>query len=108
MSQIAGFWPTYVSATAYLKEGAAAEARAAFERIIARRSVAPNSPLYPLAVLGAARAARAQGDADGTRKYYETLLTIWKNADASIPAVKQALSESQLGTSSSRLQPPPG
>ncbi len=93
MSQVAGFWPTYVAGLAHLKEGAAAEARAQFDRIIARRSVAPNDPLYPLSFLGAARAATMQGDAVAARKYYEDLLVLWKAADSSLPAVVQARQE---------------
>src|SRR5690606_33841328 len=52
MGSIARFWPTYVEGLIHLERGAAAEACAAFDRIIARRSVAPTDPIYPLAHLG--------------------------------------------------------
>jgi len=93
MSNTMLFWPAYVSGLTYLKQGAAAEARAQFERIITRRSVAPNDPIYPLAHLGAARAATMQGDTARARKYYEDLSALWKDADPSIPAVQQARAE---------------
>lgn len=93
MGQIAQFWPTYLSGLSRLAQGANAEARAEFDRIIARRSVAPEDPLYPLSYLGAARAAARQGDTTGARRYYETLLTLWKDGDPSIPAVAQARQE---------------
>lgn len=95
MSQILEFWPTYTSALAYLQQGAAAEARAQFDHVIARRSVAPAHALYPLAYLGAARAAAMQGQVAEARSYYETLLTLWKDGDPSIPAVRQAREEYQ-------------
>lgn len=93
MSQVAYFWPTYVSGLIYMKEGAAAEARAQFDRIIERRSVSPNEPVYPLAHLGAARAAILQRKTAQAKKYYEALLLLWKDADASIPAVREARKE---------------
>lgn len=93
MSQVMGFWVAYVSALTYVKQGAPADARAQFERIIARRSVAPIDPLYPLALLGAARSTATQGDAARARQYYEDLLALWKDADQSLPAVRQAHQE---------------
>jgi eukaryotic-like serine/threonine-protein kinase len=93
MGQIAHFWPTYLSGMTRLARGAYAEARDEFDTIIARRSVAPNDPLYPLSYLGAARAAAQGGDTAGARSYYEALLTLWKDGDPSIRAVAQARQE---------------
>ena len=56
------FWPPYLRGLAYLqlKDGPAAGVQ--FEGILSHRGEAPTSPLYPLAHLGAARAAVLTGD----------------------------------------------
>ena len=55
-------WIAYTAALSYLHEKRGAEAIAEFEKITKYRSIAPWSPLYPLAHLGIARAAVLAGD----------------------------------------------
>ena len=71
-------------------------AGAEFARILAHRGEAPSSPLYPLAQLGAARAARATGDLEAARRGYDQFFSLWKNADSDLPALVAARREYAL------------
>ena len=93
MGWLAGFWPTYIRAQAYLRQGSAAEARAEFQRIIDRRGVWPAAVHYPLAHLGVARAAALAGDTAKSRKAYEDFFVLWKDADPDIPIMLEARKE---------------
>jgi serine/threonine protein kinase/tetratricopeptide (TPR) repeat protein len=87
------FWPQYLRGLAYLKVNNGAQAQSEFQTILAHRGWYPVSPLYPLAQLGYARAAAMRGDAAGARKAYQDFLILWKDADASLPAVVAARAE---------------
>jgi tetratricopeptide (TPR) repeat protein len=89
----AEFWPTYLRGHAYLELGDARSAQDQFRQILEHRGEAPASPLYPLARLGAARAAAASGDLAGARAAYEALLPVWGGADAGLEPVTRARSE---------------
>jgi eukaryotic-like serine/threonine-protein kinase len=93
MGWVAGFWPTYLRAQAYLRQGSAAEAMAEFQKIIDRRGVWPAAVHYPLAHLGLARAAALAGDITKSRKAYEDFFTLWKDADPDIPILLEAKKE---------------
>jgi eukaryotic-like serine/threonine-protein kinase len=93
MGSAAGFWPTYIRAQAYLREGSAAEAMAEFQKIIDRRGVWPAAVHYPLAHLGLARAAALGGDTAKSRKAYQDFFALWKDADPDIPVLLQAKRE---------------
>ena len=87
------FWPQYVRGLANLKLGKGSEAAVEFQKIVAGRSLAPMSALYPLAHLGLARAATLQGDAAKARKAYEDFFALWKDADGDIPVLLEAKKE---------------
>jgi len=87
------FWPQYVRGLANLKLGKGSEAAVEFQKIVAGRSLAPMSALYPLAHLGLARAATLQGDAARARKAYEDFFALWKDADGDIPVLIEAKKE---------------
>jgi hypothetical protein len=54
--------------------------------------------LYPLAYIGRARAGMRTGDVEESRKAYEALLVLWKDADSDIPILRAAKREyRQLG-----------
>jgi tetratricopeptide (TPR) repeat protein len=92
--EVAGeFWPQYLRGQAYLKEGDGGAAAAEFRTIIDHRGWYPISPLYPLAQLGAARAAILSGDKAQAQKYYQDFLAHWKDADPSIPILVTARAE---------------
>jgi hypothetical protein len=89
----AEFWPRYLRGLAYLqmKDGHAAGMQ--FQSIVDHRGEAPTSPLYPLAHLGLARAARLTGDLDKARRAYEGFLALWHGADSSLQPLNEARQE---------------
>jgi DNA-binding winged helix-turn-helix (wHTH) protein/tetratricopeptide (TPR) repeat protein len=96
----AALWPAYLRGLAYLDQGAGNEARAEFQKILDHKGVlAPKDfnpvavTLYPLASIGRARAAMRAGDMDESRKAYEELLALWKDADPDIPVLRAAQRE---------------
>jgi tetratricopeptide (TPR) repeat protein len=96
----AALWPAYVRGLAYLDQGAGNEARVEFQKILDHQGVlAPKDfnpvamTLYPLAHIGRARAGTRTGDVDESRKAYEALLALWKDADSDIPILRAARRE---------------
>ncbi|HYT50086.1 MAG TPA: tetratricopeptide repeat protein, partial [Pyrinomonadaceae bacterium] len=87
------FWPQYIRGQAYLKDKNAAQAMAEFKTILDHRGWYPVSPLYPLAYLGMARAASLSGDAAAARKTHQDFFALWKDADATLPALIAAHAE---------------
>jgi len=67
-----------------LELGRLAEAREQFERSLLR------TPNRTASLLGAARAAAAQGDAEAARAHYGKLLAVWHGADADLPGLAEA------------------
>ena len=74
-----------------------------FRKILDHRSIIANRPTFPLAHLGLARAYALQArsahgaEADAARAKaraaYQDFFTLWKDADPSIPVLKQAKAE---------------
>lgn len=101
----AALWPAYVRGLAYLAQGAGNEALAEFQKILDHKGVlAPKDfnpvamTLYPLAYIGRARASARAGNVEESRKAYEALLVLWKDADSAIPILRAAKGEfRQLG-----------
>jgi serine/threonine protein kinase/Tfp pilus assembly protein PilF len=92
--EVAGeFWPPYLRGQAYLKLGSGEQAAAEFKTILDHRGWYPVSPLYPLAKLGAARAAVLSGDNVKARMYYQDFFTLWKDADPRLPILIEAKAE---------------
>ncbi len=91
--QIDDRWIAYTAGLSCLREKRGAEAIAEFEKITKHHSIAPWTPLYPLAHLGIARAAVIAGDTARARTAYNELLTLWKNADPDFPALVAAKQE---------------
>ena len=94
----ASLWPAYLRGLAYLQQRADANALREFQKVLDHKAVlVPKDlnlaamTLHPLALLGRARAAG--GDADASRAAYETLLGLWKDADADLPIVRAARRE---------------
>ncbi|MCC6163590.1 MAG: protein kinase [Acidobacteria bacterium] len=86
-------WPTYVRGLALLQAGEAADAEAAFARIVDQPGRALWFPLAPLSRLGIARARRLAGDNEGARRAYDQFFTTWKDADADLPVIVAARQE---------------
>jgi predicted Zn-dependent protease len=87
------YWPQYLRGEAYLKLKNGAQAAAEFKTILTHRGWYPTSPLYPLAQLGLARSQVAAGDNASGRTTYQDLFALWKDADATLPALTAARAE---------------
>ena len=86
-------YPVYVRGEAYLAERSSAAAVAELQKILDHPGVVQNEPIGAFARLGLARAYTVQHDAANTRKAYQDLFALWKNADPDIPILKQARAE---------------
>ena len=96
-------YPTYERGEAYLAAGQGKEAAAEFQKIIDHSGIVWNCWTGALAHLGVARANALQArtsqgaDANAARvralAAYKDFLTLWKDADADIPILKQAKAE---------------
>jgi tetratricopeptide (TPR) repeat protein len=93
--QPATMYPIYVRGQAYLLARQGREAVAEFQKIVDHRGIVLNFPLGALARLGLARAYALQGDSAKACNAYLDFLTLWKDADADIPILKQAKAEYQ-------------
>jgi DNA-binding winged helix-turn-helix (wHTH) protein/tetratricopeptide (TPR) repeat protein len=96
----AALWPSNLRGLAYLQQGADADARLEFQKILDNKGVlAPKDfnpaamTLYPLAYLGRARAAASSADLDASRLAYEALFGVWKDADPDLAILRAARRE---------------
>ena len=87
------FWPAYLRGQAYLALNDGQAAGAEFETILNHRGEAPDSPLYPLAHLGVARAATLAADAARARTMYEAFFALWRDADSDLRPLQEARRE---------------
>ena len=83
----------YVRGLAYLKNGKGSEAVQEFQKVLSLRDSFPSEPTMTLAHLGMARGYALAGDTTKSRTAYQDFLTLWKDADADIPILKQAKTE---------------
>ena len=88
-----GFQSLYLRGLAFLGKHDSAKATAEFQTIIEHRGVAPYSPNWTLAHLGLARARVVANDTAEARSEYQQFLTIWKDADRTLPLLNQVEAE---------------
>ncbi len=103
VTNISCLYHVYVRGEAYLAAGQGNAAAAEFQKIIDHNGIVWNCWTGALAHLGVARANALQArtsqgaDADAARvralAAYKDFLTLWKDADADIPILKQAKAE---------------
>jgi tRNA A-37 threonylcarbamoyl transferase component Bud32/tetratricopeptide (TPR) repeat protein len=93
IGRFGGLYPIYVRGLAYLAARQPSEAAAEFQRIVDHRSIVLVDPMDALARLHLARALALSGDTVKAKSAYSDLLTLWKNADADIPVLKEARAE---------------
>jgi hypothetical protein len=74
----------------FLEAGRGQEAVAEYRKILDHQGVDPLSPDYPLAWLGAARGYALCNNTPESRDAYEHFFQAWKDADADVPALRQA------------------
>jgi len=87
-------FPVYIRGQAYLASKQGTEAAAEFQKILDHRGVVLNGLIGSLAHLGLARSYALAGDQAKAQSAYHDFLTLWKDADAGIPLLQQAKSES--------------
>jgi eukaryotic-like serine/threonine-protein kinase len=87
------YMTAYLRGETYLHVHRGQEAKVEFQKIVDHPGVVLNSEIFPLAFLGVARACTMQGDTAKARVAYQDFLTLWKDADADIPILKQAKAE---------------
>jgi tetratricopeptide (TPR) repeat protein len=87
------FWPSYLRGQAYVGIRRPDQAAAEFQTILDHRGESPLAQLYPLAQLGAARAAAAIGDVAAAREAYDRFLTMWRDADPDLTILREARQE---------------
>jgi len=113
LANISCLYPTYIRGEAYLAAGQGKEAAAEFEKILDHSGIVWNCWTGALAHLGVARANALHAknssgaDADAARvralAAYKDFLTLWKDADADVPILKQAKAEYAKLQSSERV-----
>jgi DNA-binding winged helix-turn-helix (wHTH) protein/tetratricopeptide (TPR) repeat protein len=85
--------PTYLLGRAYLVAGEGGKAGDEFRKLLDNRGMVLNSPFGALAYLGEARAYSLDGKPAEARKAYQSFFNIWKDADSSIPLLREAQTE---------------
>ncbi len=92
-SQVESLYPAYLRGQAYLLAHQGSPAAAEFQKIIDHPGMVQNFPTGALAHLGLARAYVQAGDRVKARAAYQDFFTLWKDADADIPILKEAKAE---------------
>ncbi len=82
-----------VRADAYLAAGELKLAEAEYRRNADRVYQTADKPSGPMSHLGLARVYKLEGNVAASRREYETLFEIWKDADADLPLLVQARRE---------------
>jgi tetratricopeptide (TPR) repeat protein len=92
-AKFGGLYPAYVRGQAYLEAHQGREAAVEFQKILDHRGIVYADPVGALAHLQLGRAYVVSGDLAKSKKAYQDFLTLWKDADANIPVLKQAKAE---------------
>jgi len=90
---VGGLYPVYLHGQAYLLSHDGTAAAAEFQKLLDHRGIVLNSPLGALAHLQLGRAYVMSGNTAKAKAAYQDFLTLWKDADADIPILKQAKAE---------------
>jgi tetratricopeptide (TPR) repeat protein len=90
---MAKLWPAFLHGQIYAARKEPARAAAAFQHVIDRRSESPDSLLFPMALLGRARAAVALGENAVAEPYYAQLFELWRAADQDLEPLQEARRE---------------
>jgi eukaryotic-like serine/threonine-protein kinase len=86
-------YPAYLRGLAYLTQKNGPAAAAEFQKFLDHPGVIQNFLLGSLAHLQLARAYVVSGDTAKAKAAYQDFLTLWKDADADIPILKEAKAE---------------
>ncbi|MCW5961497.1 MAG: protein kinase [Pyrinomonadaceae bacterium] len=83
LENVADFFPQYLRGRAFLQLGENQRAAAEFEKILQNRGESPLSGIYPLALIGSAKAT-------GDREFRDRFLILWRAADRDLKALGEA------------------
>ena len=89
---VAALVPNFLRGEARLKT-APADAMREYQTVLDHRGTDPFTALIPMSQLGLARALARTGNEAESRKVYESLLALWKDADADLPVLHQVRDE---------------
>jgi eukaryotic-like serine/threonine-protein kinase len=92
-AKFGGLYPTYIRGMAYLDAGRGSEAVAEFQKVLDHRGIVFADPIGALAHLQLGRAFVVSGKLAKARDAYQGFLSLWKNADADLPVLRQAKAE---------------
>lgn len=92
-ARFGGLYPPYVRGLAYLEAKQGREAAAEFQKVLDHRGIVFADPIGALAHLQLGRSYVVSGDITNAKNAYHDFLTLWKNADADTPVLKQAREE---------------
>jgi eukaryotic-like serine/threonine-protein kinase len=85
--------PAYLRGLAYLEQKNGLAAATEFHKFIDHAGIVQNFLLGSLAHLQIARAYAVSGDTVKAKAAYQNFFTLWKDADADVPILKQARAE---------------
>jgi len=86
-------YPCYLRGQAYLMAHHGAAATAEYQKLLDHSGIAMNFVTESLARLQIARAYALAGDTAKAKAAYQVFLTLWKDADPTIPILRQAKAE---------------
>jgi eukaryotic-like serine/threonine-protein kinase len=90
---VATLYPAYARGEAYLAAHDGPQAAIEFRKIIEHRTLLANYPLESMAFAGLARAYAFAGDSEKARQNYHKFFDLWKDADPTIPCLKELKTE---------------
>ena len=93
---MAKLWPAYLRGQIYLARKEPTRAVPEFQHVIDHRSESSDSLLYPMSLLGRARAASAAGERSTAEQYYGQLFEMWRDADKDLEPLVEATREALL------------
>jgi hypothetical protein len=92
-AKFGGLYPAYVRGEAYLAARRGQEAAVEFQKVLNHRGIVLADPIGALAHLQLGRAYVISGDITRAKSAYQDFLSLWKDADADLPVLKQARAE---------------
>jgi tetratricopeptide (TPR) repeat protein len=90
VARFGGLYTAYVRGEAYLAAGRGQEAAAEFQKVLDHRGIVLADPVGVLAHLQLGRAYVVSSDMAKAKSAYQDFLTLWNDADAGLPVLKQA------------------
>jgi serine/threonine protein kinase/tetratricopeptide (TPR) repeat protein len=91
INNISCMYPAYIRGQVYLSAGKGNEAAAEFQKILDHSGIVWNCWTGALARVGLARAYALAGETAKARAAYQDFFILWKDADADLPVLKQAI-----------------